>query len=308
MHILITGGSGMVGRNLLEHPGISTHTVSAPTHQDLDLLDASSTATYLAETEPQLVVHCAGVVGGIHANMREPVRFLVENFEMGKNLVLAARAARVTRLLNLGSSCMYPHTAGGTLAEEQILAGPLEPTNEGYALAKIGIERLCEYVTRETPSCQYKTLVPCNLYGRWDTFALEYSHMIPAALRKVHEATVSGNTSVGIWGDGEARREFMYASDLADFITYAIDRFDDLPQRMNVGPGTDYSINEYYRAIAEVVGFDGQFMHDLDKPVGMARKLLDVSLMKGFGWSPPTNLTAGIQQTYDFFLQHASDQ
>ena len=292
----------MVGRNLLEELR-GQHEVAAPTHQELDLLDARVTAAHLAASPCDLVIHCAGLVGGIQANLREPARFLVENLQMGVNLLQAARASRVPRLLNLGSSCMYPKDAANPLAEDSVLRGTLEPSNEGYALAKIAVDRLSEYISREEPALTYRTLVPCNLFGRWDCFDADKSHMVPAVIRKLHEAKECNSAEVEIWGDGRARREFMYAGDLAAFIAGALDEFERLPLRLNVGPGVDHSIDEYYQTIAEVVGYEGRFTHNLDRPVGMRQKLLDVRVMKSLGWQPATSLVDGIQKAYAFFLE-----
>lgn len=238
------------------------------------------------------------------ANSREPVQFFTENMDMGMNLVLGAHEAGVTRLLNLGSSCIYPRDGENPLREEAILTGELEPTNEGYALAKIGTLRLCTYITRQYEGYAYKTLIPCNLYGRWDSFHPTKSHMIPAVIRKLHLAAQVGQDKIEIWGDGTARREFMYTGDLADCVLEAVRRFDTLPDEMNVGLGHDYTIDEYYREIAAVVGYQGEFFHDLSKPVGMARKLVDVSRQKTWGWRPKTSLTDGLAATYQWFLEH----
>lgn len=302
MRILITGSSGMVGRNLCLHSGAQNYDILAPGRQELDLLDYSSVVTYLRKAGPDLVFHCAGTVGGIQANMREPVRYLLENLDMGRNLVWASRNTGIGRLINLGSSCMYPRDATNPLREDMILKGELEPTNEGYALAKVTVARLCEYVGRENSTFQYKTLIPCNLYGPWDKFDPGHSHLIPAVIHKVHQAKINGDAEVVIWGDGTARREFMFAPDLADCLMRAISCFDSLPATMNVGLGYDYTINEYYRAVAEVVGYRGRFVHDLEKPVGMKQKLVDVSRQVAWGWEPKTPLGDGISETYKFYL------
>lgn len=306
MRILLTGAGGMVGRNLLEHPLAGLYQWLTPSSTELDLCVAGSVADYLRTTRPDMIIHCAGYVGGIQANLREPVRFLVDNLDMGRNLLMAARDAGITRLINLGSSCMYPRNAANPLREEAILSGELEPTNEGYALAKIAVQRLCEYLHRENPRLNYKTLIPCNLYGRWDKFDPAHSHMIPAVIRKLHEAMISGANSVEIWGDGLARREFMYAGDIADAILYAIKHFDTTPALINIGLGHDYSINEYYQVIAEVVGYQGQFIHNLSKPVGMRQKLVDISRQTAWGWAPRVSLQEGIRASYQFFLQEAN--
>lgn len=306
MRILLTGASGMVGRNLLEHPLAASYHWLTPTSHELNLCVAASVSDYLHATRPDMIVHCAGYVGGIQANMREPVRFLVDNLDMGRNLLLAAREANIYRLLNLGSSCMYPRNAPNPLREEMVLQGELEPTNEGYALAKIITQRLGEYLHRENSVLEYKTVIPCNLYGRWDKFDPSHSHMIPAVIRKIHLAHARGDSHVEIWGDGQARREFMYAGDVADALMKAIDQFDTLPALINFGLGHDYTINEYYQTIAEVIGFQGEFTHDLSKPVGMQQKLVDISRQTAWGWAPRTTLHDGIRASYRFFLEEAN--
>jgi GDP-L-fucose synthase len=301
--ILLTGSSGMVGRNLLEHPSMSAYEVLTPSSQQLDLRDYASVITYLQNHQPDMVIHCAGKVGGIQANMREPVGFLLENLDMGRNIVWASRQAGIQRLINLGSSCMYPRNHNEPLREELVLKGELEPTNEGYALAKIITARLCDYIMRENTSFHYKTLVPCNLYGRHDKFDPAHSHLIPAIIHKVHQAHQKGEKTVEIWGDGTARREFMYAGDLADAIVHAIDQFESLPTIMNVGLGHDYTIQEYYKTVADVMGYEGSFTHDISKPVGMARKLVSIERLESWGWKAKTDLRSGIEQTHAFYLQ-----
>ncbi|OWA36246.1 GDP-fucose synthetase [Saccharibacillus sp. O16] len=300
--LLITGGGGMVGKNLLEYAEKANYRTLAPSSRELDLLDYEAVLRYLSETQPDYIVHAAGKVGGIQANMREPISFFLNNMDMGRNIVWAAKNAGVKRLLNLGSSCMYPKDAPNPLREEMVLRGQLEPTNEGYALAKIATARLCDYIGMEEPEYQYKTIVPCNLYGKWDKFSPQHSHLIPAVIRKIHEAQVQGSESVEIWGDGLARREFMYSEDLADCIVHVLDHFDDMPSLMNVGLGYDHTINEYYEAVARVVGYEGKFEHDLSKPVGMKQKLVDISRQTEFGWKPRFSLDQGIRLTYEHFL------
>ena len=285
LRILVTGSGGMVGRNLLDHRSISEFEVLAPRRSELDLCDFSALQSYLQSNKPDIVIHAAGKVGGIQANMREPVDFLLANLDMGRNIVWASQQADIKRLINLGSSCMYPRNHSEPLKEELVLKGELEPTNEGYALAKVVTARLCEYIMREDASYQYKTLIPCNIYGRYDKFDPVHSHLIPAIIHKVHQAKQDGQALVEIWGDGTARREFMYAGDLADAIMRAVSNFDTLPNYMNIGLGHDHTINDYYQAAAEVMGYAGGFEHDLSKPVGMARKLVSVELQKNWGWS-----------------------
>lgn len=293
----------MVGRNMLEHPDIGEFDVLAPRSGELDLRDFDAVQSYLRKHCPDMVIHAAGKVGGIQANMREPVSFLMDNLDMGRNIVWAAHQAGIKRLINLGSSCMYPRNHSEPLCEEMVLKGELEPTNEGYALAKVVTARLCEYILREDASYQYKTLIPCNIYGRHDKFDPLHSHLIPAIIHKVHQAKQSGQQAVEIWGDGTARREFMYAGDLADAIVRAIREFDSLPVLMNVGLGYDYTIDEYYQATADVMGYAGNFVHNLSKPAGMARKLVNVDRQQAWGWSAQSDLCTGIERTYDFYLK-----
>lgn len=304
--LLVTGARGMVGQNLLHHPGIASYQVLAPTSTELDLRDKRAVVDYLARNRPDAVVHAAGVVGGIQANLADPVRFLSANTEIGINVVTGCIEAGITTLINLSSSCIYPRALGRGLLEDLVLTGELEPTNEGYALAKIVTMRLCEFARRENPALNFKTLIPCNLYGKWDKFDPKHSHLLPAIIHKVHEARKANSLSINIWGDGTARREFMYAGDLADAILRALSDPAALPDSLNIGLGHDHSINDYYRIVAEVIGWQGRFTHDLDRPVGMKQKLLDVARQDAWGWSPATSLDQGIKRTYAFYLKDRS--
>lgn len=301
--ILLTGGNGMVGRNILEHKAIGEFNVLAPSSRDLNLSDYNAVKNYLSIHQPDLIIHAAGRVGGIQANMREPVSFLLDNLDIGRNVVVAAHKAGIERLINLGSSCMYPRNHPEPLCEELVLKGELEPTNEGYALAKIVTARLCEYIMREDSRYQYKTLIPCNLYGRHDKFDPVHSHLLPAIIHKVHQAKINDQQNVEVWGDGTARREFMYAGDLADAVLRAINNFETLPTYMNIGLGHDFTINEYYQAAAEVMGYTGSFVHDITKPVGMARKLVSINRQQAWGWSAQSDLRTGVEKTYEFYLK-----
>ena len=301
MRILITGGNGMVGKNILEHSKASNYEILAPSSSELNLRHFDSVDKYIKQHKPDIIIHAAGLVGGIQANMARPVAFLVYNLDMGRNIIMAAKENGVKYFLNMASSCMYPREAQNPLAEELILKGELEPTNEGYAIAKVVATRLCEYIVKENPALQYKTVIPCNLYGKYDKFSPEHSHMVPAVIKKIYEAKQNNATEIDIWGDGLARREFMYTADLADFVFYALDHFDKMPQNINVGLGFDYTINEYYEAIAAAVGFTGKFVHDLSKPIGMKQKLIDDSKLKQFGWQHQTSLKEGIKNTLDYF-------
>lgn len=303
MKILLSGGSGMVGQNILRNSKSNNFKFYAPSSNQLNLLDKDSIKKFLNDLRPDLIIHAAGQVGGIQANIDNPVKFLSENAFMGMNLITEAYNAGIKNLLNLSSSCMYPKNAQNPLKEEYILTGKLEPTNEGYALAKTLTTRLCEYIVTEDASFSYKTVIPCNLYGKYDKFDLKKSHLIPAVINKIDTAIKNKHTSVEIWGDGSARREFMSATDFANFIFYAINKIDLMPQNLNVGLGYDHSIKEYYEAVSYVLGFKGNFTFNHDKPVGMNQKLVDITNLKKFGWRSKISLKEGIQDTYKHYLK-----
>jgi GDP-L-fucose synthase len=303
MKILLTGGRGMVGRNILENELRHDYEILAPSSLELNLLDNHAIERFLIQQKPDMVVHAAGVVGGIQANINDPVRFLVDNMQMSFNIIMGCRNLKIQRFLNLASSCMYPTDAVNPLSEDYILKGALEPTNEGYALAKVASTRLCEYISREDKALLYKTAIPCNLYGRYDNFDLTFSHMIPAVINKIQRGKTHASESIDIWGDGQARREFMHVADFADFVFYAIKNFEKMPQNLNVGLGHDYTINDYYQKIAEVIGYAGSMKHDLTKPTGMQQKLLDVSKLRSFGWQHQSSLDEGLRVTYKYYLE-----
>jgi GDP-L-fucose synthase len=300
LKVLLTGANGMVGKNIIEtkldHVNLLT-----PRSAELNLLDSDAVNDYIKITKPDLIIHAAGIVGGIQANINHPVKFLRENTVMAHNIIWASYENNIKHFINLGSSCMYPKNAQNPLKEEMILTGTLEPTNEGYALAKIFAQRLCQAINKETNTNNYKTYIPCNLYGKYDKFDAEWGHMIPSVIKKIYHAYSHKEKVVSIWGDGTARREFMFATDLADFIWFSIDNLAAVPELINVGLGYDFSINEYYNTIAKIIGYDGEFTHDLSKPTGMTQKLVDISMQQKLGWQPKTNLETGIDKTFKFY-------
>jgi GDP-L-fucose synthase len=303
LKVLITGASGMVGRNLLSHARSNLFQVLSPKRSDLDLLNQSVVQKYLMAEKPDFIIHAAGKVGGIQANIQNPVEFLLHNLDMGRNLIVAAQQAGISNIINLGSSCMYPRNIQTALTEDLILKGELEPTNEGYAIAKIAVSKLCEYISRQDEKFRFKTVIPCNLYGPFDKFNPENSHLIPSIIYKIHQAIFNDSDTVEIWGDGQARREFMYAPDLADAIWRGVENFDALPNIMNIGLGFDYTINEYYQMTAKIMGYRGKFIHNLNKPVGMNRKLVDIAKQKKLGWCASTSLEDGLTKTYKHFVE-----
>ena len=301
--ILITGGSGMVGKNFLEHKDINNFIVLYPSSHEVNLLNFDQVDSYLKVNQPDLIIHAAGRVGGILANINNPVAFLNENTDMGKNILLAAKKNQIKNLINLSSSCVYPRNINIPLEEKTILTGQLEPTNEGYALAKIHTQRLCQYINQENENYLYKTLIPCNLFGRYDNFDLDTGHLLPNIINKLYHAKKNKDQEVLIWGDGLVRREFMYAGDLTDCLFYSINNFDKLPFVMNVGIGFDYSVLEYYKAVANAFSWKGSFKFDLSRPVGQKQKLVSIKKLNKFGWQNQTTLEKAIKETINFFSE-----
>ena len=301
--ILLTGGSGLVGRNIQEHSSADKWEILAPSRKELDLTDLSSVSQWVKKHQPDIIIHAAGLVGGIKANIQDPVNFLDVNLSMGRNIIMVARDCNVTKLINLGSSCMYPKSIHSPLTEEKLMAGKLEPTNEGYALAKLFTTKLCQYISTENSNMQFKTMIPCNIYGKHDNFNLETAHLLPAIIQKIHTAKVDNLNTVSVWGDGTVRREFLYAEDLADAILLAVEDLHKIPNIMNIGFGLDYSVNEYYKTVAEVMNWKGTLVHDLSMPIGMMQKLNGIDRQKKWGWKAQTSLKVGIKKTYQYFLE-----
>ena len=301
MRVFLTGASGMVGRNAKSHENARQFDILGPTRQELDLSDFEAIVKFLKKNKPDIIIHAAGKVGGIKANIEDPYGFLIENITIGINIIRAAKECGVSRLINLGSSCIYPNDRINPIRETEILTGPLEPTNEGYALSKILAIRMCDYISNQFNELNFKSIIPCNIYGPFDKFRDDSAHLIPAIIHKVHQAVISGSETVKVWGDGSARREFMFAGDLGDLLWEACNRFDSLPQIMNVGLGHDYTIKEYYEAVSSVIGFNGRFEFDPSQPTGMIRKLTCTKQSIKWGWAPNTELIPGIKQTYEYY-------
>lgn len=310
MKILLTGGTGMVGRNVLDHPKAKLHQIIAPKRSEMNLLDYEQVFSVIDSVKPDIIIHTAGLVGGIQANNSALFDFMMQNMEMGLNVVKAAKNVGVPKMINLGSTCMYPKDAPQPMKEEDLFSGPLEPTNEGYAIAKNAVQKACFYASKEK-GVSYKTYIPCNLFGKWDHFDPEKSHLLPAIIRKVHLAKeklkLSSDAHIEIWGTGNPRREFMDAADLADFVFYSLDIFDQVPDVINVSIGTDLSINELYEKVTSVIlGEDAKkikFSHMTSKPDGMFRKLTDISKQTKLGWTPKTTFEDSIQRAYAYFSE-----
>jgi GDP-L-fucose synthase len=298
--VYVAGHRGLVGSAVVRRLTADGHEVLARTRCELDLRDATATAAFLRDTRPDVVVLAAAKVGGIMANSTYPVQFIEDNLRIQLSVISAAHACGVRRLLFLGSSCIYPRLTPQPIQEEALLTGPLEPTNEPYALAKIaGIVQVRSY--RRQYGASYVCAMPTNLYGPGDNFDLESSHVLPALIRRFHEAKRDGLDEVVLWGSGNPRREFLHVDDFADACVTLLRRYDgDAP--VNVGCGDDLTIRELARIIGEVVGYEGRITFDTTKPDGTPRKLLDVSRLTALGWKPSIALRDGIASTYASWL------
>lgn len=309
MKILLTGGNGLMGRAIkrVQADLRLPVSISAPGRRELNLLDQQAVTNHFTENSYDAVIHCAATVGGIRANMGYPTEFLAENVLINTFVIEGARKAGVRDFIYFGSSCMYPKDLGKFLTEDDILTAPLEPTNEGYALAKIAGSRHCDAISRQY-GLNYRTIIPCNLYGPDDHFDLDRAHLVPAVLRKIYEAQRTGADGVTIWGDGTALREFLYVDDIARFVLKSVDRVGELPSVLNVGAGVDHTVNHYYEVAAKIIGYSGRFIHDLSQPVGMLRKIMDVSKARSLGWNAPTSLEEGMRLTYEGMLRSLKER
>ena len=299
--IFVAGHRGMVGSAMmrrLEAEGFSN--LVTRDSSELDLIDERGTLQFFTQEKPAVVILAAAKVGGIKVNNDYPVEFLLDNLRIQNNAIRSAYQAGVRKLLFLGSSCIYPKLAPQPIPEGALLTGPLEPTNEAYAVAKIAGIKLCQAYAREY-GANFISVMPTNLYGPNDNFDLETSHVLAALLRKAHEAKTRNEEKLVVWGTGEPRREFLHVDDLAAACLLLLEKYDS-PEIINIGRGEDVTVRELARLICDVVGFDGELVWDKTKPDGTPRKLLDVTKIRGLGWQPTIQLGEGIAQTYRWFL------
>ena len=301
--IWVAGHRGMVGRALLRRLASEGAELLTVDRDELDLTRQDAVERWMHETRPQAVFLAAAKVGGILANDSFPADFLYDNLMIEANIIHAARRIGVEKLLFLGSSCIYPKHAPQPIEESALLTGPLEPTNEWYAIAKIAGLKLCQAYRRQY-GCDFIAAMPTNLYGPEDNFDLRTSHVIPALMRKAHEAKLRGDERLVIWGSGTPRREFLYVDDCADALVHLMQVYS-AAEPVNVGAGVDLAILEIAQLISDVVGFRGQIVTDREKPDGTPRKLLNVDRLRGLGWQPQTAMRAGLERTYDWFQQQS---
>lgn len=303
--IYVAGHRGLVGSAIVRRlRAAGFERLLLKTHAELDLTDERATRAFFDAERPQFVFLAAAKVGGIVANNTYPAEFIRDNLAIQTNVIHAAHLAGVERLLFLGSSCIYPKLAPQPLVESSLLTGPLEPTNRPYALAKIAGIEMCWSYNRQYGT-RYLAAMPTNLYGPGDNYHPQNSHVIPALLRKFHEAKASGAPSVTVWGTGTPRREFLYVDDMADACLHLMERYDG-EDIINVGPGDDIAIGDLARLIRDVVGYEGALTQDLSKPDGHPRKLMDVSRLFATGWRPKVGLEEGLRRTYRWFLENAA--
>ena len=304
--IFVAGHRGMVGSAIhgkLRDNGFTK--VIGRTRRELDLLDRAAVRAFFEKEKPAIVVDAAAKVGGIMANNEQPVEFLLQNLTIQNNLIEAAADFGTRKLLFLGSSCIYPKMAPQPIPESALLTGPLEPTNDAYALAKIAGIKLCQSYAREYGK-NFISGMPTNLYGPRDNYDLHNSHVLPAFIRKVHEAKKSGAKSITVWGTGTPRREFLHTTDLAEACLFLLEHYDE-PDLVNIGCGEDVTIRELAETVCDVLGFDGTLEFDTSKPDGTPRKLLDISKIKSLGWSPRISLREGIADAYRWFCDNYSE-
>ena len=298
--ILITGSKGMLGKNIIKDQRFKKFKLINLSREKFNLKDQKKMFHCLKKFKPDLVIHCAAKVGGIGDNFKNNLKYFKENVDINNSVILSAKEAGIKKFINFGSSCMYPVSAKKPLKESYISVNNLEKTNIGYALSKIVSMETCKIINLDK-KYNYKTLIPCNLYGPYDNFSLEKGHMLQSAIKKIYIAKKNNKPSIEMWGKGNAKREFMYIKDLVDFILILIKKFDKAPYIINVGTGKEYSVNKYYKSVSEILNFNPKIVRLKNKPEGQMSKVLDVKISKKLGWKNKTQLKEGIKKTVNFY-------
>lgn len=301
MRILLTGSSGMVGRNFLENNKSKNYEILKPNSSELNLLNSHEINKFFKKNNIDLVIHLAAMVGGIGSNIRNQEKYLLNNNLINTNIISASLKYKIKNFINIGSTCVYPNNLNESISESNFLKGPFEKSNEGYALAKASAISLCNFIDKKK-GYNYKNLIPCNMYGKYDKFDNKKSHLIAAIIYKIHNAKKLNRKSVTIWGSGDAKREFMYVGDFVEILFKSIKAIKKIPSMTNIGPGNDLKVVEYYDIVKQVLGWEGKWKFDNSKPQGMKRKLSNNTRMKKLGWKVNTKLVKGLKITYEDFL------
>lgn len=303
--IYVAGHRGMVGTSLLKIlKSLNYNNIVTRTSKELDLRNQYDVKTFFKDEKPEYVFLLAAKVGGINANIKYPAEFIYDNLMIQSNVINESYKHNVKKLIFLGSSCIYPHRCSQPMKEQFLMNGPLEPTNEAYAIAKIAGLEMCRFY-RKQYGCNFISVMPTNLYGEYDNFDLENSHVIPALIRKIHNAKVETLKEIVVWGTGEIKREFLYVDDLSNALIYLMKTYDN-ELHINIGTGKDIKIKELVEIIKDTIGYDGNIIYDSTKPDGMAQKLLDVSLINKLGWRYTTSLKDGIKKTYKWWCENGN--
>ena len=304
--VLVTGANGMLGKSVVNALISSNQQVITLTRKDVDLTDPAATYSFIEKSAPDVIIHCAALVGGIQANISGGGKFLLQNIAIDNSLLTAAEELQVKNLVYIGSSCMYPANRETALTEDQILTGPLESTNENYALAKIVGARMVEAVALDY-KYNWRTFIASNLYGPNDHFGSDKSHLLSAIITKAIEAQEK-KSSIEMWGDGEPRREFTFVDDFSEWISKSIGDLSSLPQYLNLGIGVDYTVKEFYQFVLDAIDYKTEIVPNPEKPNGNMRKLMDSSKAREYGWNPKTSIESGIMTTINWYKSNKVEQ
>lgn len=302
MKVFLTGGRGMLGQHVKRELEVAGHRVIAPNSSELDLRDIRATSDFIEKAAPHAVIHAAAVVGGIQANIEGGGRFLTENLEIDHSVIFSSKNLGIENFIYIGSSCMYPANRMKPLQISDLLTGPLEPTNASYALAKLSGAKAVEAFD-SIQNLNWKTFIASNLYGPGDHFEPGRSHLLAAIISKVQTAKEQGAEQIVMWGDGKVRREFTYVVDFANWIASSVSNLAKFPSLINVGCGTDYTVQEFYEIVMSELDFEAELVVDLSKPNGNLRKLMDSSIAKSLGWHPSTTINVGVHETHNWLLE-----
>lgn len=306
MKILIFGSTGFLGQNFMYHKSNKDHEILSPDRDKLDLFDKKKVFDYIRLNKPDLIINCAGKVGGIAANLDNSFDFLNENLLLNSNVIISSYENKIKKLINFGSSCMYPSQATNPLLESEIMNGKFEITNEGFALAKTVSLKLCDYISKKNEGYFYRTIIPCNMFGKFDHYGnINRSHMIAAAIKKIYDAKLNNKIEVQVWGSGKVRREYTNAYNVADFVYANLDKIEEFPNYFNLGTNTDFTIKEYYQMIMEIFDLKANLVFDKSKPDGIYQKLINTKYPFTLNWTEPKNLKFSLTEAVEYYKNYA---